>query len=301
MKPLILTDTNFLCYRAFHTMPELAHNDIGTGAVFGVLRDVVEFQKMFDTPHVAFAFDYEGKGLREEQMPGYKLTRKLRHDEESDEDKLRRANLKSQILEFRRTYLPRLGFNNVFAWRGLEADDIIASIAAAQPPGREVIIISSDQDLWQLITSDVWCYNPITRKAMTEEIFLKEWPVVPSQWADVKAWAGCGTDDVPGIEGIGEITAAKWVAGRLRSHTKAWQKMSEGIETYNRNIGVVRLPFPGTPEFPLAEDNVTEEAWQNLADELGFKTIRGEIPLGARRISKGRKRGKGKKGFGFGG
>lgn len=288
--PILLIDTNYLCHRAYHAMGDLTHGGRGTGAIYGVLRDIVSLQDYFATGRCVFALDYGGRGHRHNILPSYKSSRRARHAEESEEDREARKDFRRQISCLRTQYLPEAGFRNVYAVEGYEADDIIASIAADVPDHDEAVIIASDQDLWQCLRPNVWCWNPHKRRGYSIEKFREEWGIEPEQWPDVKALAGCSTDDVPGVPGVGEITAAKWLRGALGAHTAAATKIAAATEVYQRNLELVQLPFPGTPKFKLRKDKVTEEKWQALADSLGMRSIRSAVPRTATRKSKGRKR-----------
>lgn len=298
MQPILLIDTNYLCHRAYHAMGQLAYGEMGTGAVFGVLRDVVALQDTFKTDRCVFAFDYGGRGHRGVLLPTYKSSRRERHANDTDEEKANLEDFRKQVKRLRKVYLRQAGFRNVFAAKGFEADDIIAKLASTIPCDEEVVIVASDHDLYQCLRKNVWVYNPHKRKGYAFDQFRAEWGIDPAQWADVKAIAGCSTDDVPGVPGVGEITAAKWVRGELKPGTKAYEKISNGLSIINRNMRLVRLPFDGTPEFELRKDQVTEEKWQELADSLGMRSLRGTMPRAIPRKKKGRKRGA--TGFGFG-
>jgi DNA polymerase-1 len=288
-EPILLIDTNYLCHRAFHAVGGLSYKDIGTGAIFGVLRDIVSLQDSFATKRCVFAFDL-GLSYRHKLLPTYKRSRRIRHAEETEEEQETRRDFNGQVKRLRREYLPAAGFNNVFAARGFEADDIIASIAAALPSNEEGIIISNDHDLWQCLRPNIFCWDPQRQRAYSIGNFRGEWGLEPHQWADVKAYAGCGTDDVPGIRGVGEKTAAKWLRGELPEHTQAYAKLVAGVATHKTNLPLVRLPFPGTPEFEIKPDNVTEDKWWALADRLGMQSIKSAVPRTSSRRSKGRKR-----------
>jgi len=294
-EPLLLIDTPYLCHRSWHVMKNLSFGDRGTGAIFGVLRDIVSLQDTFKTTRCVFAFDL-GRSRRAGILPTYKTSRYAHHAEESDEEKAARSDFQEQIKHLRERHLPDAGFRNVFAAEGFEADDIIAQFSAALPREDEAIIISSDQDLWQCLRPNVWIWNLHTQKTYTLKHFRIQWGLEPKQWAYVKAYAGCGTDDIPGISGIGEVTAAKYLRGDLGCETKAYAKLSTSSELWKRNIGLVRLPFVGTPKFAIQPDEVTEEKWCALADSLGMPSIRDTVPrVATDKKSKGRKRN----GFGF--
>jgi 5'-3' exonuclease len=130
------------------------------------------------------------------------------------------------------------------------------------------------------------------------ELFRKTWGLEPAQWADVKAYAGCSTDDVPGVPRVGEHTAAKYLRGELGTHTKTYAALARAEIQCAFNLKIVRLPFPGTPTFEIRQDTVTEEKWQALADALGMQSIRDTMPrMITHRKSKGRKRDGKRKGF----
>jgi len=295
MNELLLIDTNYLCYRAFYAMGELAHEGAGTGAIFGVLRDIVALQDNFQTTRCVFAFD-TGRSNRAKLLPTYKATRRKKREEENEEEKQARENFGRQVGALRKDYLPAVGFKNVFAARGFEADDIIASITTRLPGNVEAVVVGSDKDFYQLLRPNVYCWNPQKQRAYTAKHFRAEWGMEPDEWADVKAYAGCSTDDVPGVPGVGEKTAAKYLCGALGAHTKAYKKLEAARVQYAFNMRLVQLPYPGTPEFVLQEDEVTEEKWVALADRLGMRSLRDNAPRGAARKSKGRKRKRGRGG-----
>lgn len=295
-EPLLLIDTNYMCHRAYHVMKDLSHGDRGTGAIYGVLRDIVILQDSFKTRRCVFAFDL-GRSKRLGLMAGYKSSRRARRDEAPEEEQIARAGFNRQVEELRRWHLPAAGFKNVFAVKGFEADDIIARIAKDLPDDDEAVIVSSDHDLWQCLRPNVWMWNPQTQKPYTDEMFRKEWGLEPDMWSRVKAYAGCPTDDVPGVPGVGEVTAAKFIRGELGGHTKAFNEIMHATYPLTVNIKVVKLPIHGTPTFKIQPDAVTEEKWQNLAESLRMATLRTAVPRVATRKSKGRKHGK--KGFGL--
>jgi len=297
--PLLIIDANYLCHRAYHALGDLTYGGAGTGAVLGVLRDIVGLQDMFATDRCVFAFDYGAELRRHQILPTYKSTRRARYDAEDDAAKEARKDFHRQVRYLRSQYLPAAGFRNVFATEGFEADDIIASVAARVAGGDEAVIVGSDHDLWQCLRPNVWVWNPQKRSGYSYAQFVAEWGIEPDRWPHVKALAGCATDDVPGVPGVGERTAAKWLRGELGGHTKAAAKLRAAGEVLERNLPVVTLPYPGTPRFEIRRDEVTQEKWQALAESLGLRSIMGKAPRSAGRKSRGRKRNG--KGFGING
>lgn len=288
--PLLVIDTTYLCHRAYHAMGDLEHGGVGTGAVFGVLKDIVWLQDFFKTTRTVFAFDV-GRGHRSDLLPTYKQSRAARHAEETETEKEARADFAVQVKKLRTHYLPNAGFKNVFSAKGFEADDIIASICAAVADDDEAIIVGTDQDLWQCLRRNVWVWNPQKKQAYTREMFHAEWGIKPRQWAHVKAYAGCDTDDVVGVRGAGEITVAKFLRGELPTHHKIHNVLASpaGLATHDRNLPIVKLPYPGTPTYTIQKDEVTEAKWKAVAEELGMRTLTDTAPRGAAVAKRGRK------------
>lgn len=289
--PLLVIDATYLCHRAFHAMGDLQHGGVGTGVVFGVLKDVVLLQEYFKTTRTVFAFDV-GIGKRVSIMPGYKLSRTTRHALAPVEEQEARADFHIQVKKLRTHYLPMAGFKNVFGAKGYEADDIVAQVCANILDDDEAIIIGSDKDLWQCLRRNVRMFNPTSKRAYTREDFKAEWGMHPRKWATIKAYAGCSTDDVKGVHGAGEKTVAKFLRGELPTHHKIYTVLtgSGAALIRDQNLQIVKLPLAGLPPFMIQTDEVTEEKWQEMTKELGMKSLAKELPRCAARKLKGRRR-----------
>lgn len=269
----LLLDGLALCYRALHSTGMLSYHDVKTGIAFGIFRDIITFQDFHETDRLVFCFDY-GRSIRERYLPTYKETRKKVRAAMSTKDRDIHNAFLDQVDLIRKRYLKEVGFRNVFWWKGYEADDIIASLALhSLRDDEEAIIVSGDHDFYQLLSKRVSCWNPITKKTTTLASFQQEWGVTPKDWIDVKAIAGCGTDDVCGIDGVGEPGAAKFLRGELPKHHKKYKKIVEQEHIWKANRRLVRLPFEGCPEWDLVDDELTESSWISLAKELGFSSL----------------------------
>lgn len=294
-EPWLLLDCNFLCYRAYHAIGDrLTFMDEPTSVVYGFLKDAAALMDEFQTRRVVFAFD-RGCGKRRQIDPEYKAGRDQAHADDTEEEQRERREFLFQVRRLRQLYLPKLGYRNVFSEEGYEADDVIASVVEWSLGEEDsAVIVSSDQDLWQLVRERVVCYNPRTRRVVDRDGFVAKWGIEPPLWAHVKALAGCPGDGVVGLRGIGEVTAAKWFRAVLKPTTEAYRKINEGLHVHNRNLPLVRLPFDGCPVFKLREDEVTPERWQELAERLGMRSLRDAVPG----MPRGVKRNKGR-GFGL--
>lgn len=281
----LILDGNYLCCRNFFAMGDLSHKDLPTAVLFGFFRDITTLVEQFATPHLAFCFDH-GRGLREKTYPSYKAKR--RSVEHTEEECVRYDALKQQVWQLKSDFLRYVGYRNVFYQKGYEADDMIASVVRNMHRKDEAVIISADKDMWQLVSDRVSCYNPQSRKSVTLQSFYEEWGIQPPQWVDVKAIAGCGTDDVQGVDGVGEKTAAKYLQGKLTG------KKADAIVEFNkslvrmRNNSLIHLPYQGAMECKLEEDAVEVNKWTELMDDLGIRTLRKVFPIPRLTYAKGR-------------
>ncbi len=277
MKKLyLLLDVNFLAYRAYHSTPGLQTGGVPTAVTFGLLRDVVTLTHKFSTPHVVFCFD-KGTPLRELVLPGYKQSRrKLLAANPAEQEK--RQLVYEQVQALKNAHLPALGYRNTHAAQGYEADDVIGSICQWLREDESAIIVASDHDYFQLLNDQVAQWLPNTEELMTATTFTERWGLKPKQWVNVKALAGCNSDDIPGVRGVGELTAAKFHAGTLKKDTAAYAKCHSGMAVEFRNLPLVRLPYAGCPEFALHPDAVTPDKWRRVCRDLGLSSLVERFP-----------------------
>lgn len=278
----LLLDCNYLCHRAKYTTGGLTYHGDATGVMYGFLKSLSGFQDLFDTHNFVFCWD-SNTNKRIEIFPDYKAQREKKQYTE-EEQKFYRA-FKRQMKKLRTTYLPLIGFKNIFVQRGYESDDIIASVCNKLSNKDEAVIISSDKDLYQCISHNISFHNPQTHKILTLQVFKQMYGIEPVRWGLVKALGGCHTDNVPGISGVGEKTAIKYLLNQLNPDSKAYQEITSpiGIEIFERNSELVILPFKGTGCFKLKSDSLSENGWKQVTKMLGMKSIRDRMPFGRKR------------------
>lgn len=281
----LLLDCNYLCHRAKHSTGSLSYDGDATGVIYGFLKSLSGYQDLFNTSNFVFCWD-SNTSKRKEIYPEYKANRKNREytDEEIEFDRAFRKQMK----KLRTTYLPMIGFKNVFIQHGYESDDILASIALNISDKDEAVIITSDKDLYQCIRYNVSVHNPQTFKILTLQGFKKQYRITPGEWAAVKAIAGCTTDDVKGIKGVGEKTAIKYLRGLKGVPYKSNKNLLAidsiaGKNIVVRNFLLVKLPMKGTKQFKLQQDELSEDGWKQVTKMLGMKSIRDRMPFGRRR------------------
>jgi DNA polymerase-1 len=288
MKPLLVLDCHYLCHRAFHAQRDLSFHGIATGVIFGFLKSIGHLKETFQTDRVAFCFE-DNKSYRHIFFSGYK--EKRRHDQEEPEKQRARGDLCRQIDALRSSYLRQIGFRNIFYYPGWESDDIMGRIAKDAAPDDEVILVTSDADMYQLLAPNVLMYCPNKRKLMTDEWFRESYGILPWQWAMVKAMAGCATDGIPGIPGVGEITAVKFIRKQLPKTTAAYKAItsSNAAEIVKRNRALVELPLADpptpTPEWDDSE-KISQKGWDEVCRRLGIKSLVGRAPVFDRRMLK---------------
>ena len=267
----ILIDVSNLANRALHTTGGLVRED-GTpiGVIYGILRDVREIERTFRTNTLVFLFDSQ-ESIRKGMYPEYKSKRRKDREAEPIEKKEARKAMYEQV-----NLLPELlreaGCRNLHRLRGYEADDLIASIVCNDQE-LEFVIYSSDSDCFQLLQSGrVTQWLPTAKYELTEEEFTEKYKVLPCQWASVKAWAGCPTDNIEGIRGIGEKKAADFLNGKFGKP----EIFTDRIDVYNRNHPLVKLPLAGCPVVRLREQ-VTRIDWTVLERYIdpGYVSITG--------------------------
>ena len=259
---ILLIDCQYLCYRAWHS----AKRESNVPMLLAVLENEAQnISQRFGSDRIVFAFDSE-LSKRRDMCPSYKAKR---YENRTEEERLEHQEFCQQINHVRDNLLGRLGYANVFVKSGYEADDIIAKICQDLERKHDAVIYSADKDLWQCLKPNVvWC-SPTTNQVVTQRSFAEEWGLAPHEWANVKALAGCSTDNVEGLEGIGEKTAALFLRGCLTTGKKAATINLKMEEILDRNLPLVKLPFDQMESFEIQPDDLTKAKRQVVMEELG--------------------------------
>lgn len=266
---ILLLDCNALCHRARYAMKgkELTTDRMRTEVIFNFMHQLLRFSQEFKGSKFVFAWDSKARARRK-VWSEYKVKDK----EEKSPDDVRFDEVTfPQFNEIRRNILPAMGFMNIFIQTGREADDIIASIVLSNIE-KEIVILSRDGDLHQLLFNDnIKQYDYQTQNFTTRKSFIKKWGISPDAWAEVKAIAGCKSDEIDGVEKVAEKTAIKYLNGYLKETTAAYFNIKNSDGLIHRNRKLVSLPFPGTYEFKLKKDEVTSLKLLRVFEELDFQ------------------------------
>ena len=103
------------------------------------------------------------------------------------------------------------------------------------------------------------------------ESFQAQWMLHPSKWAKVKAIAGCSSDNIEGVEGVGNVKAAQFLRGTLKG--KIADKIAGSWPMIKRNYGLVKLPFPGTKLVSIGDNEFSQEGWDRMAVKYGMNSL----------------------------
>lgn len=299
--PVVVLDMNYLAYRAFFSTGGLSNGGAATGVVYGVMRFIRDVEGRWPLCRLMFCFD-KGKNLREEIYHDYKITRRKKRKEEM-KDPAKRKQIKDfrrQVASLREDLIHKAGYKNVFSQDGYEADDLMAQVVKqlrhdkdgkpVSPP--TTYLVTGDEDLYQCVSGMVGVWHPqkVGEPPVRAEQLATKYGVLPAQWWQVKCIAGCGSDDVPGVPGIGTKKAAAfvgWVAdgdSRKPCPGVGPDKVNEILEficskEYARNKLLVKLPLPGTEAVRLRKDTPDPEAWNRIVYDIGAQSlVKGDSP-----------------------
>lgn len=205
-KTLMLIDGHSMAFRAFFALPVDNFSTTGgqtTNAVYGFLSMLSNILSEEKPTHVAVAFDVARETFRNEIFPEYKAQR-----EKTPEEFRGQVPLIQQVLK--EMGIVTLEKDNY------EADDIIATLATqAKPEGFETLIVTGDRDSFQLVNDTTTVLYPMrgvtTLHRFTPAAIEKKYGLTPTQYPDFAALRGDPSDNLPGIPGVGEKTATKWI------------------------------------------------------------------------------------------
>ncbi|MDD3936301.1 DNA polymerase I [Rhodoferax sp.] len=203
-KTLLLVDGSSYLYRAFHAMPDLRAvpgdpASSPTGAIRGMINMLQSLRKDVPAEYAACVFDAKGPTFRDDLYPQYKAHRSPMPDD-----------LRAQIEPIHEVV--RLMGWKVLDVPGVEADDVIGTLAAtAAAQGMQVIVSSGDKDLAQLVNERITIIDTMNGRVRDVAGVTTEFGVPPSLMVDYQTLVGDAIDNVPGVPKVGPKTAAKWL------------------------------------------------------------------------------------------
>ncbi len=282
---LLLLDGHSLAYRAFYALPvENFSTTTGqaTNAVYGFTSMLINVLRDERPTHIAVAFDVSRHTFRTDEFPEYKATRSASP-----------AEFAGQV-DLTKNVLAALNIATLEV-EGFEADDIIATLATAgEQEDYEVLIVTGDRDAFQLVDRDITVLYPkrgVSELARMDPAAVEEkYGLAPARYADFAALRGDKSDNLPGIPGVGEKTATKWinefdgldglVANADKVPGKAGEALRANLEQVltNRRLTELVRDVPLASSVPDLEwSGFDRDAVHEVFDALEFQVLRGRL------------------------
>jgi DNA polymerase I len=278
---LFLVDGHALLYQVFHAIPPDMSSPAGlpTNALFGFTRDMLFLRGDRRPDYLVCVFDPPGKTFRDEIFPEYKAHRAPMPD-----------SLQTQIpLVFQMLAGMRIPALSI---PGFEADDVLATLArVGAARGLDVFLCTNDKDCRQLLTERIKLFNLRKREIFDDAALLKDWGIKPEQVIDFQMLVGDSVDNVAGVAGIGEKTAAKLLQefGTVDNLLDNIDKVAGAKKQENLRNAVAELPRTRTL-VTLKTDVPLEMPWDQwrlkpwnapqllpLFKEWGFRSFADEV------------------------
>ena len=251
--PLVLVDGSSYLYRAFHAFPPLT-NSAGepTGAMYGMLNMLKSLISQVQPSHIAVVFDAKGKTFRDEMFEQYKSHRPPMPDD-----------LRKQIQPLH-DIIRALGIP-LLVIEGVEADDVIGTLAvAASKANQKVLISTGDKDMAQLVDDNIMLINTMNNTLLDREAVIEKYGIPPELIIDYLALMGDSADNIPGVAGVGEKTALGLLQG-----------IGSMAEIYANLDKVAELPIRGAKK--LGDKLLAEKEMADLSYRLA--TIKTDVAL----------------------
>ena len=251
--PLVLVDGSSYLYRAFHAFPPLT-NSAGepTGAMYGVLNMLKSLISQVQPSHIAVVFDAKGKTFRDEMFEQYKSHRPPMPDD-----------LRKQIQPLH-DIIRALGIP-LLVIEGVEADDVIGTLAvAASKANQKVLISTGDKDMAQLVDDNIMLINTMNNTLLDRDAVIEKYGIPPELIIDYLALMGDSADNIPGVAGVGEKTALGLLQG-----------IGSMAEIYANLDKVAELPIRGAKK--LGNKLLAEKEMADLSYRLA--TIKTDVAL----------------------
>ena len=251
--PLVLVDGSSYLYRAFHAFPPLT-NSAGepTGAMYGVLNMLKSLISQVQPSHIVVVFDAKGKTFRDEMFEQYKSHRPPMPDD-----------LRKQIQPLH-DIIRALGIP-LLVIEGVEADDVIGTLAvAASKANQKVLISTGDKDMAQLVDDNIMLINTMNNTLLDRDAVIEKYGIPPELIIDYLALMGDSADNIPGVAGVGEKTALGLLQG-----------IGSMAEIYANLDKVAELPIRGAKK--LGDKLLAEKEVADLSYRLA--TIKTDVDL----------------------
>lgn len=281
-KRLFLIDAYAMIFRGYYGLirnPRITSKGLDVSAIFGFTNSLIDLIKREKPSHLAVVFDVGKENIRTQEFPEYKA-----HRSETPEAIKVGVPYIQRILEAMK--IPILGVE------GYEADDVIGTVAhKAEKEGYTVFMVTPDKDFGQLVTNNIKIYKPASKGGDVEIIGIAEVKAKygikhPKQVIDILAMMGDAVDNIPGLQGVGEKTALKFVQqfgsieNLLANTSKIQGKLRQKIEAsaeqglLSKKLATIICDVPidfEQEKYDVEKPNFEEI--QKIFDEIEFKRL----------------------------
>jgi len=269
----LVVDGKWFAYKSRFSQGQsfLTHNDVKTGVYYGFFSSILSLAKKLNTNKTIICWDIGDESKRRNVYPDYKRKRNTKPLTELDLNK----QFKEEYLNLVE-YCKEIGFGGNYIL-GYESDDLMAAYCL-QNPNEEIFLATKDEDMYQCLNDHVTIYNNDDKIKKTDKWFQKEYGIDPLDWNMVKAISGCSSDNVKGIEGIGEKTALKYL--REECSEKQLQKIKDNWKTVEECLAVVTLPHPDLQNdfiFGFTQSNIDVDKFISWCQRFGMKDFLNNI------------------------
>ncbi|MEA3319105.1 MAG: 5'-3' exonuclease H3TH domain-containing protein [Bacillota bacterium] len=285
MKKVLLIDGMALLFRSFYATSVYnrfmyTSNGIPTNAIQGFVKHMITSMETFEPTHVVCCWDMGSKTFRTEMFDDYKANRPA-----PPQELIPQFDLVKEVVEA--FDIPNIGL------AGFEADDCLGTLAELYREEAEVIILTGDQDVLQLIKPKIKVALLMkgygNYEVLDENGFYEKKGLTPQQLIDLKAIMGDSSDNYPGVKGVGEKTATKLlmeyqtvdgILENLSALTKSQrQKFEDSLDLLHlsRELATIKCDVPVTCELNDATITIDRGKVASKFDELEFKNLHGFI------------------------
>ncbi len=283
---LFLIDATAYCYRAFYALKGLSTSSgQPTNAIYGFVNFLNKILKQENPEYLGVCFDVSRDTFRQREFAKYKIQRPAMPDD-----------LASQIPIIKQI-IQAYGIS-IYEKAGFEADDLIASLAKkARQEGLDVVVISSDKDILQLVNENLKVFNPYKDKkgiVYDSERVLQQFGIKPCQMIDFISLTGDAADNIPSVKGIGEKTAARLIRdyesidgilANLKNikPQRLQETLKENYQQIMLNRNLIKLREDVDLDFDLGKLRLGESDYsllRRIFRQLEFKSMLGNLPSG---------------------
>ena len=289
---LLLLDTFYFLHRSFHAYPKdlVASTGEHTNIVFGFASSLLESILTLNPTHIACGWESEDQpSFRKELYPLYQFARVSM---EPEDDHIFKEQLPLVIEVIEAFNIPRLTQN------GFEGDDVLGTASAVASKDLDVVISTADQDLLQLINDKIFVYRParppyIKSELFDEEKFKEKYTFEPKLMIDYKALRGDPSDGIPGVMGIGDVTAKQLIGqfgtleniyaniDSIKSESVKKKLIDDKDEAFmSKQLATIITNIP--MEFNLKDCLVHDfdvSKVQKIFDRLGFRSLNRKLDM----------------------